>query len=415
MSAPVHCRENIPAGGIRRRLLLAHSDLDAGGGAELYARAIRDRLRGQGHLVDTLDIHGIRTADADDPAPLPLTLRTLLALGRLPVLRRRHLLRHALVCRALPRFAPGYDAVILSYGEGPALPCPVLTLRHAPALFSTRPALLAVLGRKSPLRGPYTRLCRRIAGLPTAPRPDSGPASGSPGHQDHPGDLVLANSAWTAARVVEHGLTRRPPAVLYPPVRAIPPATAPVQLARDPHLILALGRIVPGKRLEEAVAILTALRRQGHPARLAIVGRAEGAYARRLLARLAPHPGLELHPDASPSRLATLLARASLGLHCYRQEHFGIAVAEMITAGILPVVHDGGGVAELVPDPALRFADPAGATRRLARLLALPLTERARMAHCLGQGKALKKALDFEAELDRVTGPFLARLPGPGA
>lgn len=61
-------------------------------------------------------------------------------------------------------------------------------------------------------------------------------------------------------------------------MRAIPPA--PLGVARDPHLILSLGRIVPGKRLEEAVAILTALRRQGHPARLAIVGRTGGPLAR---------------------------------------------------------------------------------------------------------------------------------------
>lgn len=389
------------------RLLLVHSDLHAGGGAESYARAIRARLQHLGHAVDTLDIHGLHPAPhtrapmrAHTRArPLPRPLRALLALGHLPGLRRRHLLRYALVCRALPRIAPRYDAVILSYGEGPALPCPTLTLRHAPALFSTRPDLLAVLGRKSRARGPYTRLCRALAG--TAPVPAPAP--------NGPRDLTIANSVWTAGLVAGLSDRGRPaPAVLYPPVQA--PQPPPHPSARDPHLILSLGRIVPGKRLEEAVVILDRLRHHGHPARLAIAGRADTPYARRLLARLRHHSGVELAPDASAARLRALLARASYGLHCYRFEHFGIAVAEMILAGLIPVVHDGGGVAELVPDPALRFTTPAHAARALSRLMRLPRTDLRGMSQGLKQGKALQKALNFEAELDRLLIPFLGAL-----
>ncbi len=386
------------------RLLLVHSDLHAGGGAESYARAIRARLQHLGHAVETLDIHGLHPAPhtlphLPRPLPHPLSrpMRALLALGHLPGLRRRHLLRYALVCRALPRIAARYDAVILSYGEGPALPCPTLTLRHAPALFSTRPDLLAVLGRKSPVRGPYTRLCRALAGAIPAPAPNG------------PHDLTIANSVWTAdlvAGLSKHG--QPAPAVLYPPVQA--PHPPPHPSARDPHLILSLGRIVPGKRLEEAVAILDLLRHHGHPARLAIVGRADTPYARRLLARLRHHPGVELAPDASAARLRALLARASYGLHCYRSEHFGIAVAEMILAGLVPVVHDGGGVAELVPDPALRFTTPAHAARALSRLMALPRAELRGISQDLKQGNPLQKALNFEAELDCLLTPFLRAL-----
>lgn len=397
------------------RLLLVHSDLQAGGGAESYARAIRTRLQDLGHAVETLDIHGLHPAHHTLPRPLlrplPRPMRALLALGHLPGLRRRHLLRYALVCRVLPRIAARYDAVILSYGEGPALPCPTLTLRHAPALFSTRPDLLAVLGRKSRVRGPYTRLCRAIAGaVPAA---------------DGPRDLTIANSVWTAglvpgvvagvvadlvadlvAGLSNHG--RPAPAVLYPPVQA--PQPPPRPSARDPHLILSLGRIVPGKRLEEAVAILDLLRHHGHPARLAIAGRADTPYSRRLLTRLRHHPGVELAPNATDARLRALLARASYGLHCYRFEHFGIAVAEMILAGLVPVVHDGGGVAELVPDPALRFASPAHAARALSRLMTLPRAEIRGISQGLKRGESLQKALNFGAELDRLLLPFLGAL-----
>ena len=316
--------------------------------------------------------------------------------------RRFTLWKYALVCRALPRVVSGYDQVILSFGEGPALPCPTLRILHAPALFLTAPEALAVLGAKTSgaalvLRQTYVRLCRAIA------RPCLAP---------HDGAQTLTNSLWTARRVAEwHGVTGA--RVLYPEVRA--PARLKSLPQRDPYRILALGRIVPGKRLEDAVALTQALRSQGLPAHLHVVGRADSLYARRFLKAHAGHPNVTLSPNASPRTVAEALARARLGFHGYRQEHFGIAVGEMIIAGLLPLVYDGGGVAELVPDARLRFRTRPEALTQARQLMELSVKDRDALWRSLKATPALTQARSFQLCLGQVLADHLGlTAAGPG-
>jgi alpha-1,2-mannosyltransferase len=61
--------------------------------------------------------------------------------------------------------------------------------------------------------------------------------------------------------------------------------------------------------------------------------------------------------NVSLSRLQSLCARASVGLHSMWCEHFGIGVVEMMAAGLVVVAHDSGGPRMDIVRPALR-ADP---------------------------------------------------------
>lgn len=369
------------------RILLAHGDLRAGGGAEAVACAVHARLRAAGHAVDVLDIHGLARADGTRAGAWPLVI------GRLPGLSHLHLLKYALVCRVLSRLARGHGAVVLTYGEAPALPCPALTLRHAPVLFSARPADLAVIGAAG--RGPaylalrriYARACMRIAGL----------------SRSAPATPTLANSRWTARRAVRAD-PRLAPALLYPPC----PARAIRRDRPEPMRILSLGRMTTGKRLDEAVDIANRLVAGGWPVTLDIAGRAGTRAARRLVRRHAGRPGIAFHPDLPGPELAVLMARARLGLHCARHEHFGMAVAEMIAAGIVPVVHDSGGVRELVPLPELRFRRPADAAARLASLLASPMQHTETLARRLARTPALTAGQGFDRVLDGHLARFLS-------
>ncbi|PRX33911.1 Glycosyltransferase involved in cell wall bisynthesis [Meinhardsimonia xiamenensis] len=366
------------------RLLLAHGDLAAAGGAEAYAEAIIASLARIGHAPDVLDIHGLRRCDA------ARVDRILLRLGRMPVLRRFHLLKYALVCRLLPRVARGYDGVILSYGEGPPLEVPTLVLRHAPALFSARRSDLEALGAAG--RGALYLRTRQAYAL--AMRWLAGPKT--PG----PASMTVTNSRWTAARLPR---SARPATLVYP--RVVPPRVGPQRRLR--HRILMLGRMERNKRIEEGIAIVERLRAEGLPAELDVAGRAATAHARRLLRRHAGREWLRFHPDASPATVATLLAQARFGLHCYRNEHFGIAVAEMICAGLVPVVFDGGGVCELVTEPELRFANAQEAAARLFALMMRPAAELEDLSRRLRQGEALRAALNFEDRLEPVLARFL--------
>ncbi len=370
------------------RLLLVHGDLAAGGGAEAYAAAVAETLGRIGHSPEILDIRGLRDGSAQRDWPI-------LRLGRMPLLRRFHLLKYALVCRLLPRLASDYDRVVLTYGEGPELPVPALTVHHAPALFSTDRADLEALGAAGRgrfhllLRALYTRLMRRIARV----------------RRPHRAAVVVANSRWTAARVSP------PPgqiAVVHPPVSPPAPAARACSRSRSRSRIVMLGRMSRNKRIEEGIAIVERLRAEGLPAELDVIGRAADRHASRLMRRHAARGGwLRFHPDASAQTVAALLAGARFGLHCYRQEHFGIAVAEMICAGVIPMVYAGGGVCELVPLAQLQFHTPDEAVARLAALMMSGEDELEGLSRRLQEGPALRGALEFETRLAPVLAQFL--------
>ena len=141
---------------------MAHGDLSAGGGAEAYAAGLIAALKRAGHHVGILDIQGHIRPDGGKIRPW------VLSCGSGTFTKRFALWKYALVCRVLPQIALEYDRVVLSYGEGPALPCRSLRLMHAPALFSGNPELLAALGALLLVRGSgsaefYACVCRLVA------------------------------------------------------------------------------------------------------------------------------------------------------------------------------------------------------------------------------------------------------------
>ena len=182
---------------------------------------IAQRKSFRGHAVGTIDVRG-HTPPGGKHSRLPLAITG------------RALWNWAQVCRALPKITLDYDRVILAYGEGPPLPVPTLTLRHSPTLFATDARLLACVGaRPTDVRRAYIQLCRRVAG------PIAGP------HQT----TTLCNTRWTA-QICADVAGFPSDGILYPKVDR---PTAPLNM-RKPYRVLILGRIVPNKRIEDAIA-----------------------------------------------------------------------------------------------------------------------------------------------------------------
>lgn len=355
------------------KILVAQARAAACGGAENYAAALVAGLTAAGHAVGHIDIDG-----HTPPGGAPTV--------RHRAVRHGSLLMWAQVCRRLPAIARDYDRVILAYGEGPQTGVPTLTIRHAPQLFGLSDAALGHLGaRGTAARRGYVRLCRAIAG-PVVPGP------------------ALANSHWTAGQA--QALTGiGVGGVLYPPVAR--PVPLP-DVVRDPFGIVALGRIVPNKRLEDGIAVTAALREQGVPATFTIIGRAQGRWAHRQVAHWSGLPHVRLLTNADDSTKLAALATATYGFHGYRGEHFGIAVAEMIGHGVLPLVYDDGGVRELVPDPNLRFRSREQAVEILVRHFGTPSATAASLT-LLQNGVALRAAWGFERAMHAALGDFLDR------
>lgn len=212
---------------------------------------------------------------------------------------------------------------------------------------------------------------------------------------------TLANSAWTAARLPEPVRARA--VVLYPPVPD--PGTGDAWAARVDE-VLCVGRFHGSKRLDLAIEIVRRAREHVAGLRLALVGSTVDARcARRLRALAAPHTWVTIEEDLPQPALHARMRRARFGLHLMVDEHFGIAPAEMARAGCLPLVHDSGGLVEVVGGrPDLRWGTEDEAVARLAALANAP-----------ARAEALSRSLALESarfSTDRFVAEFLALVEG---
>jgi glycosyltransferase involved in cell wall biosynthesis len=173
-------------------------------------------------------------------------------------------------------------------------------------------------------------------------------------------DEVTANSRYTA-----HWLRRWwgvEAEVIEPPVIA----STQSAMSESP-LILSIGRFFAGGHNKKHDVMVRAFRRLVERGltgwRLALVGglgqqAADRSYLQAVRRAAADLP-IDLYVDADEALVADLRGRAALCWHAAgygesptrhpeRYEHFGMAVAELMGAGVVPIVLDGGGLREIV-------------------------------------------------------------------
>jgi glycosyltransferase involved in cell wall biosynthesis len=192
-------------------------------------------------------------------------------------------------------------------------------------------------------------------------------------------DRILANSRFTQQWTER--MWRRPTGVLYPPVPQMAPGD------KQP-IILSVGRFfLPGTgHNKKQLEMVRAFRRLAPPPGWTyhLVGGCapeDAAYLDQIRAEAEGLP-VVLHPDASGAELADLYARASIFWHAAglgedpdrypdRYEHFGITTVEAMSAGLVPVVIDGAGQAEIVDEgrSGFRFAELDGLVEHTRRLI----------------------------------------------
>lgn len=178
---------------------------------------------------------------------------------------------------------------------------------------------------------------------------------------------LLANSAWTADVTADLYGVR--PTVCHPPVDPIDGQT---WADREP-VVLVLGRIAPDKRVLDAIDVIDRLNERGHALRCHVVGSAPAAYreyVRQVETAAAQRDTVRLETDASRERVETLLGRYRYGLNMKPTEHFGMAVAEYVAAGMVPFApNEGGQVDVLDGDDRLLFHGVTGAVDAIATAL----------------------------------------------
>jgi glycosyltransferase involved in cell wall biosynthesis len=182
-------------------------------------------------------------------------------------------------------------------------------------------------------------------------------------------NLTVVNSNWTGEHV--RAFLGGNPRTLYPPVAG---AGTGLPWAERASWFLAVGRISPEKEYERVMRILARVRVHAPDLRLTIVGtrdRHTAGYFNSLQA-LARSLGdwIQFRQNISRDELRGLMASHRYGLHGMREEHFGMAPAEMARAGIIVWVPTGGGQMEIVGnEPALMYASDEDAIHKITEVL----------------------------------------------
>jgi glycosyltransferase involved in cell wall biosynthesis len=353
-------------------ILFIHADIYGFGGAEIQSiRAIQvaQEMGATVTLVHTggkLDSDRIRAWSGI--ALDPKRVRFVSVPGArivAPLIRRFALLQYSLALRWARRLAHEYDAVATTYGECTVRHRNVVQYIHYPMFYYDRESLQH-LGNyyhdafQYRLRVFYHRLCRAIAGWRRV---------------IVRGHVTLANSCWTASQIRRLYGDDLKIEALYPgatvTLKMGDPDFLPFE-KRQNNLVM-VGRLVPGKRPELAVEIVSRLRQEkGHDVGLVLIGRAAEPYASTIRSLIADKPWIVWHQNLDRHALEIEVAAQKWGLHCYPFEHYGIAPLELQMLGCITFVPGAGGQKEIVVNPQLQYSDCADAVEKIDRVMRDP-------------------------------------------
>ncbi|MBE3130005.1 MAG: hypothetical protein IMZ54_04700, partial [Acidobacteria bacterium] len=149
--------------------------------------------------------------------------------------------------------------------------------------------------------------------------------------------------------------------------------------------------------------------RKKKPVHLHIIGRRERtAYAREVeeLCRR-NRDWIHLEGEKYGPEKAEFLARHKYGISGCRNEAFGIAVAEMVKAGSLVWVPDGGGQKEIVAHPGLIYSGRGNAAALILAALGAPAAEAALRYHLEARADLFSSGR-FVEEMRGIVRGFLA-------
>lgn len=180
----------------------------------------------------------------------------------------------------------------------------------------------------------------------------------------------LSNSKWTADRLLERA--DQTSTVVYPPV---PPFKPGVPWDERENHVVCLGRWNPLKRMTMAADIVGQARANGATdLRLAFAGFWDATDEERaqILAHCAGLDWIDWHENLERDKLQELVGRSRYGLHAMLDEHFGIAIAEMMTAGCIVFSHNSGGPPDIIGDDRQLYEEVKDGGQKISDLVASP-------------------------------------------
>lgn len=215
-------------------------------------------------------------------------------------------------------------------------------------------------------------------------------------------NVLLTNSHVVAEWVKkEYGSD---PVVVYPPVNL---DVQEIPWHQKENSFICSGRITTAKQPHKVIRILEQVRERGFDVRLYITGGGSGAYAwkyRRFVRKMAAERAswVTLYENLNYADYVKVVTKCKYGIH-FKEEPFGISIAEMMNAGAIPFVRSSGGQVEIVGshNEELFFNDEKEAVEKISYILSNSEAQQ-KLLDSLHKQKALFSTKRFMEEMTRV-------------
>ena len=342
----------------RKRVALVQPDFIPGGGTEAVTAWAIETLKSD-YSVSLLTFSPVNTANINDFYGTRIDEGEYAVINpRLPFFQNR-LMRFAMArdhlmmryCKSLNR---DFDLFI---GVGGGMDFGKRGIQYG--AYAPASTLMKILGDKTATPGAYylmkktfMRACESLSGFSL---------------DSLRGNVSLATSKWTGERM-EEMYALQDYEVVYPPVNT--PDVARRWEDRE-EAFLCVARIVPEKMVDQAIEILKRVREIGFPITLHIAGRPDDRrYFEKIQELQAANASWVFVYDVLPKdELVGLMDRCKYGINAASGEPAGIAAIEMLKAGCIVFVREGGGLPEIVDTPAVTYTDITDAVGKIVQVL----------------------------------------------
>jgi glycosyltransferase involved in cell wall biosynthesis len=216
-------------------------------------------------------------------------------------------------------------------------------------------------------------------------------------------NVSVVNSDFIGARTrALHGVET---VTLYPPIAGDFPAV-PWEQREDGFVCI--GRVSPEKRLERIIEILSRVRDKGHALHLHVIGTFDdNGYAPLIKACVeANRSWISIHEILPRQDLVQLVARHRYGIHAMDEEHFGMAVAEMVRAGCIVYAPNSGGPVQILGgEQRLLYGSVEDAAQKIQLTMDNPERQKD-LRDCLAARSALFSAERFVSQFRELIQRF---------
>jgi glycosyltransferase involved in cell wall biosynthesis len=160
--------------------------------------------------------------------------------------------------------------------------------------------------------------------------------------------------------------------VIYPPVVLDAPK---LDWEQKQEAFICSGRLTEAKQPHKVISILKQVRDRGFDIRLHLTGGGGGSYAwkyQNFVRKMVKENSnwVTLYENLAYADYVQVMANCRYGIH-FKQEPFGISIAEMVKAGAIPFVRNQGGQIEIVGDQnqELLFGNEQEAVEKIVAVL----------------------------------------------